>query len=243
MDRRQQYRVQPAGPEALRVTIERAGRKLVAGEAMDVSVGGALVRLEAQDVRELTVGEQVRLHFTGGQLNAPLVATAKVMHRCDVDEGGGCNYGLQFMNRDRFEGELSAELFRLFNRRGSYRVQPDPKEPVSITVQVVPDGPRAHGRMVDISATGIGVHVPAAMEAALVAVSRIRVSFTLPTSDDPLCLEGIIRSRRLIGGEALRYGILFMLEAGEAGEDQQSAIISYVRQRQLLDQIRQAAAP
>ena len=241
MDRRQQYRVQPAGPEALRVTIERAGQKPVAGEAMDVSAGGALVRLEAQDVRELTVGEQVQLHFTGGQLDAPLVSTAKVMHRCDVDEGGGCNYGLQFMNRDRLEGELTAELFRLFNRRGSYRVQPDPKEPVSVTVQAVPDGPRAHGRMVDISATGIGVHVPAAMEAALVAVSRIRVSFTLPTSDDPLCLEGIIRSRRLIGGEAVRYGILFMLDAGEAGQNQQSAIMSYVRQRQQ-GRIRHAAA-
>ncbi|MHC4108884.1 MAG: PilZ domain-containing protein [Planctomycetota bacterium] len=241
MDRRQQYRVQPDGPEALRVTIERTGRKAVAGEAMDVSVGGALVRLEAQDVRELTVGEQVRLHFTGGQLNAPLVATATVVHRCDIDEGDGCNYGLQFMDRDRLEGELTPELFRLFNRRGSYRVQPDAKKPVTVTVEVVPDGPRAHGRMVDISATGIGVHVPAAVEAALVAVSRIRVSFTLPTSDDPLCLEGIIRSRRLIGGEAVRYGILFMLDAGEAGQDQQSAIIDYVRRRQQ-DRLRAAAA-
>ncbi|MHC4447767.1 MAG: PilZ domain-containing protein, partial [Planctomycetota bacterium] len=183
----------------------------------------------------------VRLHFTGAQLDGPLVATAKVIHRCDVDEGDGYDYGLQFIDRDRLEGELTPELFRLFNRRGSYRVQPDPTKPVTVTVEVVPDGPRAHGRMVDISATGIGVHVPAAVEAALVAVSRIRVSFTLPTSDDPLCLEGIIRSRRLIGGEAVRYGILFMLDAGEAGQDQQSAIIDYVRRRQQ-DRLRAAAA-
>ena len=47
--------------------------------------------------------------------------------------------------------------------------------------------------------------------------------------------------RRLIGDEAVRYGILFRLDAGEAGQHQQSAISNYVHQRQQ-GLIRQATA-
>ena len=201
------------------------------GQLLDIVFGGAgfaSLAFSESGGPALAVGEKTEISFTSVRLNKPLVVSARVRHRADRDDFR--HYGFQFIERQQLESRLSPELFRLFNRRASYRVKPSPGSPVQVTLQG-PAGVQATGELVDISAAGMGLRVPLEVEATLTATTHIIVSFSLPDCPHPLSLEAIIRDRHLAGVE-IHYGIEFDLEQSKQAKRQEDAIMNFVMKRQ-----------
>lgn len=226
MDRREHYRVEPVEGDDLQVSFAKPGRPPVPGLVLDVSAGGVMVQLALAGCPDLAMGEEVELSFTLDQLQEPLVIPARVAHRTETESSRA--YGFRFTNRERLESQLPGKLFRLFNRRASYRVHPDPDTPIAVTLEGVADGMRVQGQLVDISVTGVGVHATVEPESALPPTSRIKLCFSLPNGADSLHIDAIIR--RQLASKETRYGIEFILETTKTFQQQQT-ILDYVMER------------
>ncbi len=147
-------------------------------------------------------------------------------HRTETESSRA--YGFRFTNHQPLENQLPGKLFRVFNRRASYRVHPDPDTPIAVTLEGVADGMRVQGQMVDISMTGVGVHAAVEPESALPPTSRIKLCFSLPNSPDPLHMHGIICSRRQLAANEVGYGIELILDTTKT---QHQTILDYVMER------------
>ena len=85
MDRRKQYRVQPAESDDVQVSFAKPGGPQVPGLVLDVSAGGAMVQLALAGCPDLAMDEEVELSFTLDQLEQPLVIPARVAHRTETE--------------------------------------------------------------------------------------------------------------------------------------------------------------
>ncbi len=226
MDRRKHYRIIPGDDHHIHLTVARADEEPVSAELLDISAGGVMVQIALPRGPILTMGEDVRLCFTSAHFRKPLEVVACVAHRIDRDDDH--RYGLTFTDIEQLESRLPETLFWLFNRRGLPRIQPDPATPIEITLESVPDGLRRQGRIVDLSAMGVGVGIVGELEPA---ISRILVSFLLPNRRDPVRIDSIIRSCRPLSGDEVRYGIAFVLDPSEPFDDQHAAIIDFVTEQ------------
>ncbi len=226
MDRRKHYRIIPPDHPDLRLTVAKAGRKPVSADLLDISAGGVMVQIALPNGPDLVLGEDVKLGFMCAQLRKPLDVLARVAHRIHKDDD--LRYGLTFIDTEHLERCLPEALFWLFNRRGLPRIHPDPATPIEITLEALPDGGRRPGRMVDLSATGVGVGITGELAPD---VRRVRVTFPLPNRREPVQIEGIVRSCRPLSGDEVRYGIAFVLDPSKPLEDQHAAIIDFVTQR------------
>ena len=229
MDRRKHYRVEPAEGDDLQVSFAKPGAPPVPGLVLDVSAGGVMVQLALAGCPDLAMGEEVELSFVADRFKRPLAVSARVVHR--RDEGSSRRYGLQFTDRQQLENQVATELFRLFNRRKTYRVEPDPDVPIEVTLEQRHAGVQVHAQVKDISVGGLGVRVPADVLAALGTSDRVKVAISLPGRQDPVVLIGNICHRR-VAGEEIHYGIEFDLEQSEDPKRQQNAITDYVMKRQ-----------
>ena len=233
-DRREQYRVDVGENERLEVSVQTSGRPPFSGQAADLSVDGAGLRLLSLSFPQsagpvLGVGEETQLTLTFAGLERGVVFSARVTHRADGKNSR--RYGFQFTDRGQLEEQVWPALYRFFNRRAIYRVEPAPSHPVEVTLERGADGTSVRVPLVDISAGGMGLRVPADAEAAFAESDRIRVSTRLPGGGEPLNLTAIIRSRRLAGAE-IHYGLEFDWQGTENRQRQEDAIIDFVMERQ-----------
>ncbi len=233
MDDRAHYRIDFAGLEDAQVSVQSAEGVSALGQILDLSIGGLGLRFSLDiplpGCPDFTVGEDVELSFAADRFKRPLAVSARVVHR--LDEGSSRRYGLQFTDRQQLENQVATELFRLFNRRKTYRVEPDPDVPIEVTLEQRHAGVQVHAQVKDISVGGLGVRVPADVMAALGTSDRVKVAISLPGRQDPVILIGNIRHRR-VAGEEIHYGIEFDLEQSEDPKRQQNAITDYVMKRQ-----------
>ena len=233
MDNRAHYRIDLAGLEDDQVSVQSAEGVSALGEILDLSIGGVGLRFSLEiplsGCPDFTVGEEVQLSFAADRFKRPLAVSARVVHR--LDEEGYRRYGLQFTDRQQLENQLATELFRLFNRRKTYRVEPDPDVPIEVTLEHRQAGVQVQAQVKDISAGGVGVRVPADVKATLGTSDRVKVAISLPGRQDPVVLIGNICHRR-VAGEEIHYGIEFDLEQSEDANRQHSAITDYVMKRQ-----------
>ena len=156
------------------------------------------------------------------------------MNRTEL--GASRRYGFRFTDYRELERQLSREIFRLFNRRGSHRVVPHPDAPVEVTFEGTQNGGEVRLNLIDVSATGMALRIPDKVESAMVGTSNLEFSLLLPGRRDPLKLEGIIRNRRL-EEMGIHYNVEFTLAPGDAG-----VINDYVLKRQLEIWLRAKAA-
>ena len=233
MDNRAHYRIDLAGLEDAQVSVKTAQGVSVLGQILDLSIGGLGLRFSLDiplpGCPDITVGEEVELSFASDRFKRPLAVSARVVHR--LDEESSRRYGLQFSDRQQLEDELATELFRLFNRRKTYRVEPDPDVPIEVTLEHCQAGVQVQAQVKDISVGGLGVRVPADVKATLGTSDRVKVAISLPGHQDPVILIGNICHRRE-AGEEIHYGIEFDLEQSEDPKRQQNAITDYVMKRQ-----------
>ena len=243
-DRREQCRVDVGEGKELEVSVRASGRPSFSGQAVDLSVDGAGLRVLSLGFPPsagpvLGVGEETELTLTFAALKKELVVSARVTNRTDEEESR--RYGFQFTNRQQLEEQLWPALYRFFNRRAAYRVEPAPDCPVEVTLERTSGGMRVQAPLLDISAGGMGLRVPAEAESAFAESDRIRVSTSLPGCREPLNLTAIIRNRRLAGAE-VHYGLEFDWPGTENRQRQQDAIIAFVMKRQRADLAQKSAA-
>ena len=237
MERRRWYRNTVREDDDLQVALQLADRSVVSGEPLDLMMDGAGVRFN-QTTPALEMGEQVVLTFTSRLIEDSVQASAVVVNRTEL--GASRRYGFRFTDYSQLESQLSQEIFRLFNRRGSHRVVPHPDAPVQVTLEGIPNGGATRVNLIDVSATGMALRIPATVESAMVETSDVKFSLLLPGRQDPLKLEGIIRNRRLeeLG---IHYNVEFTLDPDDA-RHQQGVINDYVLKRQLEIWLRAKAA-
>ena len=142
-------------------------------------------------------------------------------------------YGLEFLERDIVEQQLPPALARLFNRRGAFRVRPDPAAPISVTLEgFLSKGSveRTTVDLVDLSVTGMAVTVGTEFEKAFAGNVDVRVSLELPGYPDDINLGAVIHYRKLLG-DGVHYGIGFDPERTANFARQRRAIMDYVVRR------------
>jgi c-di-GMP-binding flagellar brake protein YcgR len=211
------------------VAVLKDGAAPIEAQPLDVGPDGARLQFDTPGGPDYVMGQLVNLSFSSSRIGKALVTEARVVRR--MEEKGHRTYAFRFTNHHRFEGHAPEEIYRLLNRRGSFRVNPPEEEPIDITLKPEEGGPLVRARLIDISATGLGARTSVDVEATLVATLRVTVMVALPTHPDPVSVPGIIRSRVLAGAH-VRYGIAFDFAASDHAESKQNAIIDYVMRRQ-----------
>ncbi len=228
-DKRRQYRVPLATEEDFRVLVRRPGKKAVNGEICDLAIQGLGIRFDHRSEAVFAIRDVVNLELSSAKLDRPILAPAMVRHRREDDRGR--IYGFQFLDWLGLLSRLPLSLACLFNQRGSHRVQPQPTEHVDVTIEgsLLPSSVRAE--LYDISATGLSVQAPFAIENMLMKVERVKLSFLLPGSQAKLVFWGNIMHRE-IAFDRIRYGIVFSVKKTTDFKKMQAAVQKYVTERE-----------
>ncbi|MGH9362949.1 MAG: PilZ domain-containing protein, partial [Thermoanaerobaculia bacterium] len=118
--------------DELAVSVARAGKKPVPGQVQDISIDGVAVLFESRSESVFALGATVHLEMQSRYLNEPLAVECLVCHR--VEAARGRVYGLKFSRPLQLPARLPPPLARLFNRRASFRVQPDPGQLIRVNL-------------------------------------------------------------------------------------------------------------
>lgn len=241
-DGRKRYRITPGEDHSLDVTVKTAEGTAFPGELLDITIEGAGTRFRRDAGPTLAVGQPATLTFTSVRLRKPISIRAKVRSRVEMGEFRSYRYGFEFDQWEELEGRLSREIHHLFNQRVVYRVEPDPV--VEAVLRLPPEPPaggqpdqetpafEAAGPIKDLSAVGIAVLVDRAAEEAFATIDLVEIAFRLPTSSETLKLMGWIRHRQL-KEDRVYYGLEFDPDRSARFDQQQHAIVRYVKRRQL----------
>jgi hypothetical protein len=132
----------------------------------------------------LDAGSTVRLVFRVGEDSRPLLLRAVPGPRKEVS--GRLLASFRFEEPGALEQQLGSEDWRLFNRRGAWRVTPAEGE--SVLVEVESGAGRGSGALVDLSVSGLRMEAPAG---AMPTVGEdLALQLTLPGALAPLVLVG-----------------------------------------------------
>ena len=228
-ERRARYRIDAADTAATEVALARAGADPEPTELIDVTIDGAAVRFPHARAPSIAVGDRVVILL--GAVDQALRVDAVVIHRREDPEHR--RYGLRFLDPDSLAERLGPALAKLFNRRGAPRVQPDPREPVEITLEgfLAAGGvERTQAPLIDLSTGGLATEVGYAFEAGFAGNIRVRATFELPGIDEPFNLGAVIQNRRSVDHGVL-YGLEFDPDRTLHFPRQRRAIADYVARR------------
>lgn len=226
-DRRHAYRVAMENGEPIRAEVSSEGGSLL-GEVLDLSLYGCSVRVPLTQAPIVPVGGTVTLTLHASDTKSVTI-TATVQASTGRDKFR--RMGLAFSNPAALHAMLSPKLLRWFNERRALRVQPRP--PVSVAVDVPGQERRLTGRMLDISAEGVGVVVDGESAQELSQVVRVGLEFTLPGHTGPTVLRAFIRYRAQLEEEAALYiGLSLDPEGSSDFISEQQRITEYVTELQ-----------
>ena len=231
MERRSQYRIELGEKSTVEVSILVKNRPLMVGRLHDVSAEGAGVVLPSLATAPLAVGEEAELVFVGTTIVKPLRVSAVLAHHRIEGRGAEAvqHFGFDFTNKDGFDELLIAQdLHVLFNRRKTRRVEPDPEEPVEALLEDEVRGKSGSARVVDLSTSGVGLHVTSKVDSRFAEVEKVRVALRLPGMTEDLRLEGNVRHRSETTGGGMRYGIEFDRVRTPRFAEQQAVLVRYV---------------
>jgi c-di-GMP-binding flagellar brake protein YcgR len=243
---RKRYRVTPDEAHTLAITVKTAEGETFTGELLDITIDGAGTRFPRDIGPTLAVGQPATLTFTSLRLRKPIQVNAKVRSRVELGAFRSYRYGFEFSEWQELQRRLSGEIHELFNQRMSYRVEPDPAQPIEAIVKLtqadrlavhdappkVPEEFKAVASVKDISAIGTAILIDREAEVTLAATDVVEVSFQLPISDKTVELVSWIRNRQL-QDESVCYGLEFDADRSEYFERQQNEIIKYITRRRL----------
>lgn len=225
---RKRYRVQSPSKEALSVVV-KFGRSTIPGKVADLSVGGIALLFDHRYDPVFPLKGTLFLELSSPHLPKPLLVHGQVRRREETEKGR--IYGFEFIDWPALLARLPQALTSLFNRRGHHRVEPDPSKPIEVTIEGSLLTRPIRATLRDLSAAGISVQAPYALENLLMRVERVKVSFCLPYDPGPLSFWGSIMHRNLIG-KGICYGILFDARRTAGFPAKQESLVRYVADRQ-----------
>ena len=229
MNQRSHYRLDIGGTDHLHVAVLKDDAAPTKAQPLDVGPDGARLQFDTPGGPDYVMGQLVNLSFSSSRIGKTLLIEARAIRR--TEEKKHRTYAFRFTNHHQFEGHSRDAIYRLLNRRSSFRVDPPEEEPIDITLKPDAGGRLVRARLIDISATGLGTRTSIDVEATLVATIGVTIIMALPTHPDIVNVPGIIRSRALAGPH-VRYGVAFHFGASDHAESKQNAIIDYVMHRQ-----------
>lgn len=216
------------GSDGVRATLHlgatRAGLRV---ELLDWSLERARVRVASEYDPHLPVGGSAWLAVVhpGG---AELRLAARLVH---ASEEPAARLLVFRLSTSDGAGALHPRLALLFDRRGSFRVAPDPGAPVGVTlVPRPPTRPVPEPAVVlDVSTGGLGLEVSRGFERALGGRAGVTCVLTLPGAPAPLTFAAEIVHRTLEASGRIRCGLRFDLGADRRAYD---AVLGYCVGRQ-----------
>ena len=242
-DGRKHYRVTPDQQQSLDVTVQTADGRIFSAELLDITVEGAGTRFRRDAGPTLALGQAATLTFTSARLRQPIQVHAKVRSRAELGAFRSYRYGFEFDERDELQRQLSGEIFSLFNQRLSYRVEPDPAEPIEMWIRLPEqDSATPHsasesmalGRVKDICGVGAALLLDREVDAIFAATDLVEVSFALSDKGARLHLAAWIRHREL-QDEYVCYGLEFDSVRSQQFTQTQKEILGYAKRRQLAE--------
>jgi len=204
------------------------GQKKVTGELAGVDMSHAAMSFPVRECPNLERDERIRLSLT-------LVESRKTLDMDALVKGSRSSkdrvlYQFKLIDTDRLLREQDPVLTGLFNRRGAFRVKPDPQDPIS--VDLIRNIHSGKGSMIDISTLGVALRVLPSSAPWHRYADQVSISFTLPGSGDTFRLDGrIARVSPLEKGTVL--GVEFDRDKTKRIRPQEQSISRYVLQRQL----------
>lgn len=217
---REQYRVANKDAQVI-LHLVGSDDSLLEVDLVDSSAGGLRFRFR-EEAWPVTEGTELvaRLRARDSSQHVETTVEARHIHR---KEGEPEAVGCRFVDPKGFFDEADPSLWRVFNRRASFRVPPPAGDPVEVEIVVGDDTVAA--TLVDISAGGIGLLAP---PGALQDEAEVEVGIPLPEVALPLRLRAAVRWRHE-ADDRDRVGLEFVL-----GEDEESPdeITDYVMLRQ-----------
>lgn len=218
------YRTAPDELNHLDVALSIADGSPVPGRIISLNFFGVAIGFPRGEMPPIPLGLEQTATFSSPQLRRPIDVRVRALSR--VDEDDIHRYDFDYVNQNELKSLLPGALFRLFNQRKAYRVEPDEKTPISVTVKTCrDDGVREIiCQLVDISGTGVALLLDQDAEVALAATDEVALTFNLPNYPRAFRLEARIRHRRVVSNR-IRVGLEFV-------DGEQEAIVDYVMQRQ-----------
>jgi hypothetical protein len=194
-DRRNKYRVEPEELGDVEVNLVLSSQRLLPGELINMSLDGNAVFFPAKEWPDLTPNERVMLKIVIPPSMKSITIDALVKDSCMAGGKKLCRF--QFAKPATFLQKLDPSLGEYFNRRKSFRVEPDQAEPIKVMLEW--QGGFAQGRIIDISTAGMGLELDPELARTLGHADLLTLSFHLPGSKIPLKLAGKLLTRK--GGE------------------------------------------
>jgi len=210
-----------------------------------LTIFGAAVILQEEDPTVFPVGGDLTLRFNEVRSGANLKVACQVVDRKSSD-GATQEYGVRFENPQRIRTLLRPVLAKLFSGRQAFRATPRVLQPIEVFVDPPQDAyvSAVRAPLMDISTTGLACLVPVDFEEEMAAFDVLRLSFTLPNSETPIDIAGVIRNRH-VEIEGIRYGIQFFKKGTTQYRPKLERIIKFVmdRQREQLDEWDEPTGP
>lgn len=228
-DRRKTYRVEPEQLGDVEVSLVLSSQKLLPGELINMSLHGSAVFFPANECPDLTPNEMVKLKIVIAPSKKSITIDVIVKDSCMAGGKKLCRF--QFAEPATFVQELDPSLWEYFNRRQSFRVEPDQAEPIEVMLEW--QGGFGQGRIIDISTAGMRLELDPELARTLRHADPLTLSSQLPGSKIPLKLAGNIRYRKP-KEENTHCGIRFNWNWSKTDnfELQESAIGAYLMRRQ-----------
>lgn len=223
-EKRRQYRT--PGQGELEIEVIRDGSTKFSGKVVDISAQGVSLSFSAEEEPNIELREIVLLKVTSTFLEKSIVVPSMVIRREELEEGW--TYGIEFIDWLGLLAQLPPALAEMFNRRGDYRVEPIPEDPIQVTLEALPL--RVNAWLRDISIVGLSAFIPSNLETVFRKVRKAQVSFNLPRLGKKLKFQGRILHRHLTES-GVCYGIVFVEETTRAFQENQQLLAQYIQAR------------
>lgn len=229
------YRVE-LPPSFMIADVIRESERSIKAEVMDMSFAGAGLKMSEPGASNLVVDTRVALEFKGPrELGQGIRVGATVKHVGALEDGEGVIVGVAFDDPKAVHRLVPAQLHHVFNRRKAFRVEPARGEVIMVEVRSSSPTPEAKpglGRMVDLSATGIGILVDEPTARHYKDVLELSLHFKLPTAPEAIALDATLRSK-VPRDRGERWGLLFESRGSRDGAAHVRTISHYLLRRQL----------
>jgi hypothetical protein len=225
-NKRRQYRLGPGAASILSVSVRASAKRWLKGIVEDVSACGLRVFFKAGAAPRFSLKEAIRLELASPYLKEPRTVPSLVTFRGNSRDGA--LYGFEIIDWLGLLSSLPGELKAVFNQRRDYRVRPDPRQPVTVTVGA--PGCRVKVQAEDVSASGLSFTASLKLERNLSDQETVVLSLRLPTDTKDLHFRAKVLHSAIVAGGA-RYGVCLLDEPGEDFERHTRALESYVNRR------------
>jgi hypothetical protein len=204
------------------------GRIRLAGKMVDVSLRGAAISFPCDKCPVFEPEERVRLRL--GMKASGDAIMLDAWARDSSEDQNTRLYQFEFVDTTVLLRDLDPTLMDYFNRREAFRVRPDSLDPVDVTI--TKDDITISGPIMDISITGVALHVDRSAERELEGKDDVSLTIRLP--DDNTRMEIIGKPAHVVRVErGARYGISFLWKETENAGLKERLISRYVMHRQM----------